>query len=65
MSGDSLQTGEEEEYRLPECCPDCGAPTEIDGGSVRCTGLGFTCPAQAVERLRCVGYSVGYCMLGS
>lgn len=33
-------------YRLPECCPICGAPTkrDDDGAFLRCTGA--VCPAQ-------------------
>lgn len=33
-------------YRLPECCPVCGAPTQndADGAFLRCTGA--ACPAQ-------------------
>jgi len=46
-------------FQLPTQCPSCGAPTVSDktedgedGGVVRCQSDGFTCPAQAVERLR-------------
>lgn len=39
-------------YRLPSNCPVCNGPTARDAGgsAVRCTG-GWTCSAQAVERL--------------
>ncbi len=40
-------------YVFPEKCPICGSPALRDEGEVvrRCTG-GFSCAAQAVERLR-------------
>ena len=38
-------------YRLPTCCPVCGAPTEReeDGAFLRCTGA--ECPAQLLRNL--------------
>jgi DNA ligase (NAD+) len=40
-------------YVFPEACPVCGSPAVRDEGEAvrRCTG-GFSCAAQAVERLR-------------
>lgn len=38
-------------YRLPEFCPECGAPVvrDEDGAAYRCTGL--ECPAQLVRNI--------------
>lgn len=40
-----------ERYRLPETCPECGAPVlrDEDGAAVRCTNL--DCPAQLLHNL--------------
>jgi DNA ligase (NAD+) len=40
-------------FVMPETCPECGSPAVRDEGEVarRCTG-GFTCPAQAAEKLK-------------
>lgn len=40
-----------ERYRLPEKCPECGAPVlrDEDGAAVRCTNL--DCPAQLLHNL--------------
>ncbi|MBO5868343.1 MAG: NAD-dependent DNA ligase LigA, partial [Oscillospiraceae bacterium] len=36
-------------YKLPDCCPVCGAPTQKDedGAFLRCTGI--ACPAQLIR----------------
>lgn len=38
--------GDEVEFKMPDCCPDCGAPVEREEGevAVRCTNV--ACPAQ-------------------
>lgn len=40
-----------EPYRLPEICPECGAPVERDedGAAMRCTGA--ECPAQRLRNI--------------
>lgn len=40
-------------FEMPKTCPECGSPAVRDEGEVarRCTG-GYTCPAQAAEKLK-------------
>ena len=40
-------------FQMPDTCPECGSPAIRDEGEVarRCTG-GYTCPAQAAEKLK-------------
>ena len=47
----SKRTGEEQEFEMPEICPECGAPVTRDEGeaAVRCTGI--ECPAQLVRNI--------------
>ncbi|MAF47705.1 MAG: NAD-dependent DNA ligase LigA, partial [Rhodospirillaceae bacterium] len=42
-----------EAFVMPKTCPECGSPAVQDEGEVarRCSG-GFTCPAQAAEKLK-------------
>ena len=40
-------------FQMPETCPECGSPAIREDGEAarRCTG-GYTCPAQAAEKLK-------------
>jgi len=40
-------------FQMPDTCPECGSPAVRSEGEVarRCTG-GYTCPAQAAEKLK-------------
>lgn len=45
------RTGEEKDFYMPDCCPECGAPVvRVEGEAAhRCTG--DSCPAQLLRRL--------------
>ncbi len=44
------RTGNEKKFKMPERCPECGAPVVRDGAYHRCIGL--SCPAQLKARIR-------------
>jgi DNA ligase (NAD+) len=48
-----VRTGKEKEFRFPDQCPVCGAPTMTDDTRYYCTGA--NCPAQLQARLETFG----------
>ncbi len=46
----SKRTGVEQEFRMPEICPVCGADVLKEGPIVRC--IGISCSAQLKERIK-------------
>ena len=44
------RTGKERPFKMPDRCPECGAPVVRDGAYHRCIGL--ACPAQLKARIR-------------
>jgi DNA ligase (NAD+) len=48
-----VRTGKEKEFRFPDKCPVCGAPTMTDDTRYYCTGA--NCPAQLQARLETFG----------
>jgi DNA ligase (NAD+) len=47
----SLRTGQEREFRMPECCPACGTPVLKPEGEAMHYCPNRACPAQAVRLL--------------
>jgi DNA ligase (NAD+) len=47
----SLRTGEEEEYRIPDKCPECGAPVRRLEGEAMSYCTNTACPAQRFRLL--------------
>lgn len=47
-----LRTGNEQEFRFPETCPECGSPVVQDEGGVYVRCINPDCPAQLRESLR-------------
>lgn len=45
------RTGEEKDFFMPDCCPECGAPVVRVEGEAAHRCMGDSCPAQLLRRL--------------